>query len=243
MLDRAGVHKGSHVLDVAAGAGEQSLVAARRVGPSGHVLATDISSNILEYCLANARAEGLGNVETRVLDAEKASELGEDVFDAAISRLGLMYFPDKQGSLEGLRRALKPEGKVAVLVFSTPDENAFFSVPIGIIRRRAQLGPPAPGQPGPFSVGAPGVLKETLEKAGFRDVTVERISTPLKVASTEECVQFEKESFGALHQMMAGLSDEEKAATWEEITGALRAFENVEGFSGPCVVLVGAGTK
>src|SRR5688572_31795701 len=61
MLDMAGVRAGSRVLDVAAGAGEQTIVTARRVGPDGHVLATDISSNILEFAAAAADAAGLKN--------------------------------------------------------------------------------------------------------------------------------------------------------------------------------------
>src|SRR5215469_6815851 len=65
MLDLADVHEGLRVLDVAAGAGGQTLAAARRVGPSGSVLATDISSNILAFTAANARAAGLAQVDTR----------------------------------------------------------------------------------------------------------------------------------------------------------------------------------
>src|SRR5437868_2751850 len=113
MLDRAGVGAGSRVLDVAAGAGDQTLVAARRVGPAGYVLATDIAPNILEFAAAAARTAGLGNVETLVLDGENLDQLDENAFDAAISRLGLIYFPDQQKALRSMRRVLKPAGKVA----------------------------------------------------------------------------------------------------------------------------------
>jgi ubiquinone/menaquinone biosynthesis C-methylase UbiE len=64
MLDGAGVRAGARVLDVAAGAGGQTLAAARRVGPAGHVLATDLSPAILEHAAAAARSAGLENVET-----------------------------------------------------------------------------------------------------------------------------------------------------------------------------------
>ena len=65
MLDMAGVVEGSRVLDVAAGTGDQTLVIAERVGAKGHVLATDISSNILEFARENAQRADLKNVETR----------------------------------------------------------------------------------------------------------------------------------------------------------------------------------
>src|SRR5437867_1673840 len=71
MLDIANVKRGSRVLDVAAGAGEQTLTTARRVGPEGHVLATDISAGILEFAARNARLAGLSNVETAVADGER----------------------------------------------------------------------------------------------------------------------------------------------------------------------------
>src|ERR671917_1769197 len=94
MLDMAGVGPGGRVLDVAAGAGGQTIAAAKRVGASGYVLATDISSNILEFASAAAQEEGLTNVETRVIDGESLEELEEESFDAVISRVGLIYFPE-----------------------------------------------------------------------------------------------------------------------------------------------------
>src|SRR5216683_1386220 len=117
----------SRVLDVAAGAGGQTLATARSVGPSGYVLATDISSNILEFAASNARAAGLTNVETRVLDGENL-DVEPEAFDAVISRLGLIYFPDQQKALSSMRRALKPGGRVAAIVYSSPERNEFFSI-------------------------------------------------------------------------------------------------------------------
>lgn len=243
MLDMASVGRGARVLDVAAGAGEQTLTAARRVGPQGHVLATDISPTILSFALDAARNAGLAQVETLELDGERHDTLPEGSFDAAISRVGLIYFPDQQRALRGIRHALKAGGRFAAVVYSTPDKNPFFSVPVGIIRRRANLPPPLPGQPGPFSLGAEGVLARTLEQAGFRDVEVRRIDSPVRVSAAAECVRFERESFGALHQMMASLSEAERADTWREIEAALGKFDTPEGFVGPCEMLVGAGTR
>jgi SAM-dependent methyltransferase len=243
MLDMAGIGRGTRVLDVAAGAGEQTLTAARRAGPEGYVLATDISPAILRHAQAAARREGLSNVETQELDGERHDQLPAGSFDAAISRVGLIYFPDQQRALAGIRHALRPGGRFAAVVYSTPEKNAFFSIPVGIIRRRAQLPPPLPGQPGPFSLGGEGVLARTLEQAGLRDVAVRRVDSPVRLPSAAECVRFERESFGALHQMMAGLDEAERAATWREIEEALAQFETAGGFAGPCEMLVGAGTR
>lgn len=243
MLDMAGVTAGSRVLDVAAGAGEQTLAAARRAGPTGRVLATDISPTILGYARKAAAQAGLANVETRELDGERHDQLAEGSFDAAISRVGLIYFPDQQKALRGIHHALREGGRFAAVVYSTPDRNPFFSIPVGIIRRRANLGPPLPGQPGPFSLGADGLLAKALEQAGFRDVEVRRVDSPVRLPSAAECVRFERESFGALHQMMASLDERERAETWQEIEAALGKFQSDAGFVGPCEMLVGAGTR
>jgi SAM-dependent methyltransferase len=243
MLDMAEVGPGSRVLDIAAGAGGQTIVAAKRVGPSGYVLATDISSNILQFASETARQEGLGNVETRVMDGESLEELEEESFDAVISRVGLIYFPDQQRALTGMRRALKPGGRIACVVYSTAENNKFFSIPVSIIRKRAQLPPPLPGQPGPFSLGGVGVLEEAYQRAGFREAETRMVPSPLRLSSAAECVRFERESFGALHQMMSGLSQPERESVWEEIERELRQFEGPNGFEGPCEMLVGAGAK
>ena len=243
MLDRAGIQSGSQVLDVAAGAGGQSLAAARRAGPNGRVVATDISPAILTYAAKAAADAGITTVETFEADGEELDGLAPGSFDAVISRVGLIFFPDQQRALAGMRRALRDGGRIATIVYSTPDRNEFFSVPVSIIRTRAQLPPPQPGQPGPFSLGGPGVLESALVQAGFRDVTVEAVPAPVRLASAADCVRFERESFGALHQMLAGLPADERPGVWEEIEAALTRFETPSGFVGPCELLVASGTK
>ena len=240
MLDMAKIGPGHRVLDVAAGAGDQSLQTADRVGPSGHVLATDISANILDFAAANARKAGHSNIATKVLDGENL-DVPAGSFDAVISRVGLIYFPDQQKALADMKRALKPGGRIAAIVYSTAENNKFFSIPVSVIRRRAKLPPPLPGQPGPFSLGGPGVLEETFTKAGLRDIEVRAVPAPVRLKSAAECVRFEKESFGALHQMLAGLDEKGREAAWQEIEQELRAFEKNGAFEGPCEMIVGVG--
>src|SRR5262245_58248160 len=242
MLDMAGVGSGSRVLDVAAGAGQQTMVAARRVGPTGYVLATDIASNLLELAAADAKKQGLGHVECKRMDGEQL-DVPASSFDAVISRVGLIYFPDQHKALTGMRSALRPGGRLAAIVYGTPDKNGFFSIPVGIIRRRANLGPPLPGQPGPFSLGGPGVLEAAFAKAGFQRMEVRTIPAPLRMTTSSECVRFEQASFGALHQMLSALDDDARKAAWDEIARELAKFDGPGGFEGPCEMVVGVGVK
>ena len=241
MLDATRVGPGGRVLDVAAGAGGQTILAAQRVGSGGRVLATDISPTILSYAAKAAAEAGLGNVETLEVDGETLAVLDPGSFDAVISRLGLIYVPDQQRALVGMRRALRPGGRVGAIVYSTAERNQFFSIPVSIIRRRAGLPPPLPGQPGPFSLSQPGVLEQALTAAGFGDISVDTVPAPLRLPSAAECVRFERESFGALHQMLAGVPATERESVWDEIREALAPFEGDSGFVGPCELLAASG--
>jgi len=242
MLDLARIQRGQRILDIAAGAGEPAVSAAERVGPGGYVLATDISDGIVELALQVARERGLEQIETRAMDGEKL-DLPDASFDAVLCRFGLMYMPHPVTALREWRRALSAGGRVAVAVFSTPDRNSWGAVPASIIRRRAQLPPPVPGQPGPFSLGGPGVLEGIFRRAGFADPEVRAVPVPHRMASAAEYVRVAREAFGGFNAMMAHLSPQERESVWNEIEGSMRSFESTGGFEAPGECLVGAATK
>ncbi len=243
MLDLAGVTAGSSVIDVAAGAGGQSIAAAHRAGTSGRVLATDLSPEILRYAAQAAADAGVENVSTRELDGEHLHDLDAGGFDAAISRVGFIYFPDRHRALTGIHHVLRDGGRFATITYSTAATNQFFSLPVSIIRRRAELPAPAPDQPGPFSFADPELVHRELTAAGFRDIVIELIDAPVQLPSAAECARFERESFGALHQMLASLRPEEQRAVWAEIEEALGQFETDAGFVGPCELVIAAATR
>ena len=242
MLDLARIKPGQHILDIAAGAGEPAVSAAERVGPSGYVLATDIAEGIVALARQVARERGLKQIETRAMDGEQL-DLPDDSFDAVLCRLGLMYMPHPVTALREWRRALRPGGRVAVVVFSTPDRNSWGAVPAAIIRRRVQLTPPGPGQPGPFSLGAPGVLEEVFRQAGFANPEVHAVPVPLSMPSSAAYVQVAREAFGAFNAMMAHLPLHECESVWNEVESSLRSFESPGEFEVPGECLVGAATK
>lgn len=102
MLREAGVGEGTQLLDVAAGTGDQTFMAARMIGPSGDVVATDISGNMLQVLADIARQEALNNITIHVMDAQHI-DLPSSTFDSAISRHGLMFVPELQQALAGIR--------------------------------------------------------------------------------------------------------------------------------------------
>jgi hypothetical protein len=140
-------------------------------------------------------------------------------------------------------RVLKPGGRAAMIVFTSPERNPLFSIPIAIIRRIAQLPRPIPAQPGLFKLGGRGALENALSSAGFSQVETHILSVPLRLSSIEECLYFLKESLPVLDQLMAGLDLARRQAIWGEIRQALRQYNGAQGFSIPGEVIVGVGTK
>jgi|SRR5882724_1026608 len=114
----------------------------------------------------NARGAGLTNVTTLAGAAEDL-DVAAASFDAVICRLGLMLFAAPAQALTAVRCALRPGGKVAVIVFTTPAANPFMAHPMQILLGHAGKTPPAPGRPGIFALGAPGVLERLLGDGGF----------------------------------------------------------------------------
>ncbi len=176
------------------------------------------------------------------MDGEKL-DLPDSSFDAVLCRLGLMYLPHPVAALREWRRVLRAGGRVAVIVYSTPDRNSWGGVPASIIRRRAQLPPPAPGQPGTFSLGGPGVLEGVFRQAGFAHPEVRAVPVPHRMASVAEYVRLAREAYGGFNAMMAHLSPQERESVWNEVEVSMRSFESPGGFEAPGECLVGAATK
>jgi SAM-dependent methyltransferase len=238
MLDLAGVDIGHRVLDVAAGTGEQTLLAAQRVGPTGAVLATDIAARMLALAEEAVARAGLGNVETRVLDARDLN-LEPESFDAAIVRLALMLLPERARVMADIHQALKPGKKFAALVIGTADECPLIALPMGIAGRHAGA-PQAPfGDPGLFALGDPLVLEAVYRDAGFRDVTVETVPVQRRFPSFAVALQNVRDLLPEIPQLLMQATETERAAAWAEIEDALRQYDNVDELT----YLIGVGTK
>jgi len=242
LLDMCGVMKGSEVMHIAGGSGQDAMQSPRRVGPTGRVVSTDFLEELTRIAAQNFEVSGLAHFSATIMDGE-AIDVNGDPFDVVLSRVSLIFFPDQRGSVRSQMAALKPGGRVGALVYATPQECCFFSDPVGIIRRHAGLPAPAPGMPGPFSLGQPGAIEALFEEAGLQQVRTETIDAPVLLESAKECLRFEQESFGALHQMLSALDDDAKATAWKDVETALEQFETDAGFVGPCVMIAACGTK
>jgi len=243
MLEMAAIGPGARVLDVAAGAGDQTLDIAWRVGPTGSVLATDLSPRILEFARDNARRVGFSNVETLVADGENLNA-PDASFDAAICRLGLMLFPDPARGLREMFRVLRPGGSACVMVFSAPEKNPCVTALMATALKHAGLPPRDPFQPGGLlSLGKPGLIDTLFGEAGFSRVATTKIAAPFRLPSVKDYLEFIRTSAGPILQILSRLDEAAKAAAWAEIEEKLSAFNVAGGWEGPNELLLTVGRR
>jgi SAM-dependent methyltransferase len=243
MLSMAGIKLGARVLDAAAGAGDQTLDIARMVGPDGYVLATDISPAILAFTKENARRAGYANVETQVEDGE-ALQVAAESFEAAVCRLGLMFFPDPGKGLERMLRALKPGGRACTMVFSGPERNPCIGHLVSTAFKHAGLPLPDPYRPGGLlSLGKPGLTDELFRRAGFSRVATISITAPFHLPSVQHYLDFVRTSAGPVLQVLARLDEARRDAVWAEAADKLSAFNTCNGWEGPNEMLLTAGQR
>ena len=249
MINAANVGPGSRVLDIAAGAGDQTLDIARQMGASGYVLATDLSPRILALAHDNLRAAGFSNFDTLVADAQTLS-LGGKKFDAVVSRLGLMFCAKPLLALQQAHLALRPKGRFSAVVFSHPGANPCLGIALRTALKHAHAGQAAintliPNLVAPgtlMSLGSPGLMAKLLVNAGFTDVEVSAVSAPFRLPSSRHYVDFVRTSGSPLRAILSALSSPAQTTAWDDMVQQLDHFSTREGWVGPNELLLCSAT-
>lgn len=228
MVALAGIAPGSRVLDIATGLGEPALTAARAAGPAGHVLATDISEDMLDFARDRARQAGFANVEFRLLDAN-ALDLPEASFDAVLSRWGLMFLSELDAALAGIRHCLKPGGRLVAVVWGPPEGAPANSLADRVLRQTLKLPPPDEGPMTPFALKDTDAFAERVRKAGFRDIRSEWIEVLIPFDSPAQFAEYRRDRAGDIKKKMAHLSPKDQDAAWNAVAKAAEAFREADG--------------
>jgi SAM-dependent methyltransferase len=231
LVELAGVRAGSRVLDVAAGYGEPALTAARRVGPEGRVVATDISAEMLAFGRERAKAAGLGNVEFVEADASSL-DFPPRSFDAAVSRWGIIFEPDAETAAARIRGFLEPGTRIAIASWGEPDQVPFLSIPMRTTRERLNLAPPPPGTPGPLSRPTPAAIGGLLEEGVFSEVAVEPDEVVFEFDSPQHFTAYVRAISAPLRAMIEQHGGEAQEEVWDGITQAAAEA----GGSGPLIL-------
>ena len=224
LIELADIERGSTVLDIATGIGEPSITAANQVGNSGHVLAIDISSQMLSIAKQRAISSGLEQViEFKEGDAETI-DLSASTFDAALCRFGLMFLPNLRGGLSNIYRSLVDGGRLAAAVWASPDKVPFIALALNTVMKETKSPPPPAGTPGPFSLSDEVMLTNSLINSGFKDVTIERMDVSFDFDSAEVYTSFVYETAAPLQAMLANQPQERREEILKAVTESARKY-------------------
>ncbi len=218
-----GVGEGQRVLDVGCGIGDPTLQVAVLVGPHGRVVGTDLSEAMLETARERAAALGLSHVEFRAADVT-ADVLEPESFDVVLARWSVIYVRDVVGTLERLRHALAPGGRIAVAAWAPPDANPWITVPMQALARVRPLPPADPAAPGVFQLSEDGALARALLRAGFQTIGQERVMLSQFARDPAEYWAMLADTAGPLAPLLATLAPEERARVEREVADAVARF-------------------
>jgi SAM-dependent methyltransferase len=221
LVELAGIEQGSRVLDVAAGYGEPSLTAARKAGPEGAVVASDISAEMLAYGRERAAATGVDNIEFMIADAS-ALDFPAESFDAAVSRWGIIFEPDGEGAAARVRGFLKPGSRMAISSWGTPERVPMIARPMQTAMKRLDVPPPPPGTPGPLSRPTPEAIGGLLEGGGFSGVQVEELEITPEWESPEEFGVYIKDIVAPIRRMVEAHPKDVQEEVWAAIVDDIR---------------------
>ena len=227
LVELAQIRPGQRVLDVATGIGEPAVTAARRVGPKGHVVATDHSPQMIKFARERASAIGVSNIEFFAMDAE-ALNLAEQSFDAIVCRWGLMFLPDLAGALQRMRLLLIPGGLLAASVWRDASKVPMIGLVLGVCRQFQLARPPA-GTLGPLSLSDIDALKRTFEQAGFGDISDESMTVTFEFASGEEYARFQQRIQNPTTKLIGAQPTEVQAEIWQAVGASTAPYAGADG--------------
>ncbi|MGH9952700.1 MAG: class I SAM-dependent methyltransferase [Nitrososphaeraceae archaeon] len=224
LIELAEIKPGSKVLDIATGIGEPAITAAKKVGDGGHVLATDISPQMLSIAKQRAISLGLQNViEFKEGDAETI-DLQTSTFNAELCRFGLMFLPDLKTGLSNLYRSLVHGGRLAAAVWASPDKVPFIALALNTVMKETNSPQPASGIPGPFSLSDENILTDSFINSRFTDINIDRINVVFNFNSAEDYTNFVIGTAAPIRAMVANETLERRKGVLKAVTQSVRKY-------------------
>ena len=211
MVERLDPKPGDTVLDLAAGTGDTGFLAAAKIGADGRLISTDFASAMVDAARGVSARLGLGNVEHRVLDAERM-DLDDSSVDGVLCRFGYMLMADPAAALGETRRVLRDGGRLVLAVWTPPDENQWAFVPGRVLVGRGHIPPPEPEAPGIFAMADPERISKLVTGAGFADPEIEQVEIAWPYEDADEHWAFTRKLAGPLSDAIDQLDEDEREA-------------------------------
>ena len=236
LFARAALKTGDHVLDNACGTGLITFLAAEAVGPSGSVVATDISEAMVAHVAGEAARRSIDHITTVRMDAETL-QFPDATFDVVLCGLGLMYVPDPLKAMRETLRVLKPGGRTAVVVWGARNRCGWAEIfPIVESRVESDVCPMF------FQLGTGERLAMTMTEAGFAWVSAERFTTLLRYANGEDACGAAFAG-GPVALAYSRFKDDMRAEAHAEYLKSIASYAQGSGFEIPGEFVVAEGRK
>ena len=227
---------GDTLLELAAGPGDTGFAAAPLLGEKGRLISTDFSSAMVEVGRRRASELGLGNVEHRVMEAERI-ELEDDSVDRVLCRFGYMLMPDPAAALAETRRVLRTGGRLALAVWRGAEQNTWISIAGRLLVERGHMPRPEPGEPGIFALANDGRLRALLEEAGFHVQRMEDVPVRFVYRDVDDYVVRAQDTGGNFAKVWRAAPGDERAAIRSELERAFAPYAVDGGYAMPGLAL------
>ena len=243
LIEEASINEGDAVLDIAGGPGEPSLTIAEKVGPAGFVMCTDAVAEMVAAAESEAARRGVKNIKFQQCYADSLP-FENNSFDAAVSRLGAMFFPDPVAALSEMLRVTKPGGALSFVVWSESKANPFTYLVTDVVSRYLKTEPADPDAPTAFRFAEPGKLARVLTEVGAVNVRERllnfRIEAPI---SRDEFWEMRAATSGTLREKLATVSSDLRLRIANEVKEAVAEFFPDNKMNFPAEMLIVSGDK
>ena len=227
LLGAAALAPGEDVLDLGCGNGGLTVQAGAAVAP-GQAVGVDLSSAMLANGRARAAGAGLSNVSFVHADAQ-VHEFEPASFDVVVSNAGAMFFDDQDAAFTNLRTALKPAGRLALLVWQALENNEWLNELRRALAMGRNLPTPPVGTPGPFGLADPDRTRELLARTGYGDITIEDVRPPMRLGDDVESAYAFVSRMGNTRGLLDDLGEDDRIKALENLRSVLADHATPQG--------------
>ena len=222
-LNKLNFNEEENVLDIGCGCGHTTLNIAKRIEPLGNVTGLDISEPMLERAKESAVEMSITNTSFKCVDVQ-TEDLGDQIYSAAFSRFGVMFFEDSIAAFKNINKSLSSGGCLSFVCWQSPAVNPWQSLFIQEIKKFLELPSPPPRSPGPFAFMESEYVSSILEESKFQDINIEGYEAEVNMFSGRSLSDSVKDYISINPVVTEMLRDSSEDQTTEIVNSAIEAF-------------------
>ena len=222
-LNKLNLNEGENVLDIGCGCGHTTLNIAKRISPDGQVTGLDISEPMLKRAKESANEMSISNASFNCVDVQ-TDDIGEEVYSAAFSRFGVMFFEDPIAAFRNINKSLITGASLSFVCWQSPALNPWQSLFIEAVKKYVDLPSPPPRSPSPFAFMESEYVSSILEESNFQNIMIEGHEAEVNMFS-ERSLSDSVKDYISINPVVSGmLKDSTEQEKTEIINSAIEAF-------------------